>query len=62
MLLVILKVALKDLAFCSGVETAKPTFHAVQPLACVVIPTVPHVLTLTVPLVHVELPLVVTVL
>ncbi len=62
MLLVILKVALKDLTFCSGVETPKPTFHAVHPLTSVVIATVPYILTLSVPLIHVELPDVVTVL
>lgn len=62
MLLVILKVALKDLTFCSGVKATKPRFHAVHPLTSVMITTIPHVLTLPVPLVHVELSLVVTVL
>ena len=62
MLLVVLEVALVDLILHLGKQSAKAIFHAGDPLASVVIPTVPNVLALTMPLVHVELALVVAVL
>ena len=61
MLLVVPEVTLVDLVLGHCVEPTEATLHTGDPITCVVIATVPYVLTLAMPLIHIELALVVSI-
>ena len=62
MLLVLLEVAFIHLVLLPRVQPSKATLLAMHPLSSVVVTTVPDILSLAVPLIHVELALVIAVL